>query len=190
MSGYLEIFNMPRPLKITGRSSTITNVFINSVIPTIPPNEDDVKEALRVLGMDKDTIQCAYCGDQSSEWDHFRPLIIDREPSGYISEIANLVPSCGKCNQSKGNKPWRDWMKSDATRSPKTRGIKDLDDRIERLSKFENWRAPTKVNFASVVGEETWRQHIQNRDDVLDLMRKAQQLADQIKMTIANRANS
>jgi hypothetical protein len=30
-------------------------------------------------------------------------LVEEKEPIGYISEIRNLVPVCGKCNQSKGN---------------------------------------------------------------------------------------
>ena len=45
--------------------------------------------------------------------DHLRPLVKDKEPTGYISEIHNLVPSCGKCNQSKGNKEWKAWMRRD-----------------------------------------------------------------------------
>jgi hypothetical protein len=36
---YLKLFRMPRPVKITGRSSSITNSFINSIIPVIPPSE-------------------------------------------------------------------------------------------------------------------------------------------------------
>ncbi len=103
---YIELFRMPTPMKITGRSSSITNSFVTSIIPTIVPTEQQVKEALAVLGMDKDTFECAYCGDTASEWDHLRPLVLKKEPTGYISEIHNLVPSCGKCNQSKGNKSW------------------------------------------------------------------------------------
>jgi len=112
---------MPKPMKITGRSSSITNAFINSIIPVIPPTEEEVKEALSILGMSKERFECAYCGATASEWDHLRPLVMDKQPTGYISEIHNLVPSCGKCNQSKGNKDWRTWMLSDAKLSPKTK---------------------------------------------------------------------
>jgi len=30
---YLSLFRMPSPVKITGRSSSITNSFINAIIP-------------------------------------------------------------------------------------------------------------------------------------------------------------
>ena len=61
---------------------------------------------IETLGMDKDHIVCAYFGNPYTEWDHFHPLIKDKMPTGYISEIHNLVPTCGKCNQSKENQHW------------------------------------------------------------------------------------
>jgi len=66
---YLSLFRMPTPMKITGRSSSITNSFINSIIPVIAPTNEQVKEALGVLGMDHVRFQCSYCGSVASEWD-------------------------------------------------------------------------------------------------------------------------
>ena len=106
---YLHLFKMPKPMKITGRSSSIKNAFINSIIPSVNPTEEQVKEALSILGM-LDNYQCCYYDAAATEWDHLRPLVDKKKPTGYISEIHNLVPSCGKCNQSKGNKNWREWM--------------------------------------------------------------------------------
>ena len=98
---YLSLFRMPTPMKITGRPSSITNAFINSIIPVISPTTDEeVKNALDILDMTPELFQCAYCGGTASEWDHLRPLVKDKKPTGFISEIHNLVPSCGKCNQS------------------------------------------------------------------------------------------
>jgi len=48
---YLQLFKMPKPMKITGRSSSITNSFINSIIPVVEPTNEEVKEALHILGM-------------------------------------------------------------------------------------------------------------------------------------------
>src|SRR5687768_4986894 len=107
-------FQMPTSMTITGRSSSITNAFVSAIIPVVFPTEAEVIEALAVLGMLPTDVRCAYCGDASSEWDHLRPLVVNQKPTGFISEIANLVPSCGKCNQSKGKKPWREWMCSSA----------------------------------------------------------------------------
>src|ERR1700761_377168 len=106
----LSCFRMPTPVKITGRTSTITNSFVNGIVPYVYPTEEEVAEALDILGLDADDLRCAYCGDRSTEWDHLRPLVTGKRPTGYIGEIANLVPSCSKCNQSKGARNWREWM--------------------------------------------------------------------------------
>lgn len=172
-------------MKITGRSSSITNSFINSIIPVIEPTNDQVKEALEILGMDHDSFQCSYCGSTSSEWDHLRPLVLNKQPTGYISEIHNLVPACGKCNQSKGNKPWASWMVSSANLSPKSKGIHDLEQRMKRLSAYEHWGEPTVVDFEAVVGKEKWAQHWANWEQVQSTMRQAQELASEINQTIA-----
>lgn len=113
-----------------GRSSSITNSFVNGIIPCIEPSDRELDEALSVLNMNRENVCCAYCGDGHTEWDHLNPLIINKEPTGYISEIHNLVPACSKCNQSKGNRNWKEWMLSDSKLSPKSRGITDLDRRI------------------------------------------------------------
>src|SRR5207237_18415 len=122
--------------------SSITNAFVSAIIPVVFPTEADLAEALAILEMTPDNLRCAYCGDQYTEWDHLRPLVEGQQPTGYISEIANLVPSCGKCNQSKGKKPWREWMLSSAPCSPRSRGVHDLSRRILRLEQYERWRQP------------------------------------------------
>ena len=162
---------MPTPMKITGRSSSITNAFINSIIPVVPPCAEEVQQALKILGMTHENFQCAYCGGVASEWDHLRPLVKDKKPTGYISEIHNLVPSCGKCNQSKGNKEWKTWMLSTARLSPTARGIKDISARVKRLEAYENSKAPTKMDFSAIVGQKVWAQHQDNLERIQSLMR-------------------
>ena len=132
-----KVFSMPKPVKITDRISSITNAFVNGIIPCIMPTEEKLKEALRILGLDEKDLRCAFCGDKSTEWDHLRPLVVQKRPTGYISEIYNLVPACGKCNQSKGNKNWKEWMLSEAKLSPKMRNIPNLHEKIERLQEYE-----------------------------------------------------
>ena len=172
-------------MKITGRSSSITNAFINSIIPVVPPTESQVKEALIILEMTNDNYQCSYCGSTATEWDHLRPLVINKKPTGYISEIHNLVPSCGKCNQSKGNKEWRQWINSDAPLSPKSKGIKDLNERIKRLEAYESSASPTKMDFGEIVGKETWEQHWSNWERVQEIMKESQILAETINSKVA-----
>lgn len=182
---YLSLFKMPTPVKITGRSSSITNSFINSIIPVIKPTNEQVKQALKILGMDHDNFQCAYCGSNATEWDHLRPLVKDKKPTGYVSEIYNLVPACGKCNQSKGNKPWASWMMSDAKLSPKLRGVKDIERRMGSLREYEKWGTPTIVDFEGLVCKEKMSKHWANCEQVQSTMRQAQVLANEINQSIA-----
>lgn len=182
---HFSLFRMPTPMKITGRSSSITNAFINSIIPIIIPTNEQVKEALKILGMDLESFQCSYCGATVSEWDHLRPLVIDKKPTGYVSEIHNLVPSCGKCNQSKGNKNWHKWILSDAKLSPKSKGVNDLSQRIKKLKLYEEWGNPTIVDFESIVGKEKWKQHWDNWKKIQLEMEQAQILATDIKEQVA-----
>ncbi len=183
MMTYLPLFKMPKPMKITARSSSITNSFINSIIPVILPTEELVKEALTILGL-LEKYQCSYCGQVATEWDHLRPLVVNKKPTGYISEIHNLVPSCGKCNQSKGNRYWKDWILSDAKLSPKTKEIPDLSERIKRLEEYEKWAIPTKIDFEALVGKELWKQHWSNWEKILEAMVESQKIAELINKKV------
>lgn len=180
---YLTMFAMPKPVRITGRSSSITNSFVNGVIPVVTPSEDEVRDALEILGM-LDVVDCAYCGDTSTEWDHLRPLVDKQRPTGYISEIHNLVPACGKCNQSKGNKYWLTWMRGAARLSPTTRGVADIEERIARLQKYEQRGRPTRIDFESVSGAELWQRHWDHHNRLLALMREGDADAQAIKTRV------
>ena len=177
-------FSMPSPVKITGRATSITNSFVNSIIPVVYPSKDEVHEALAILSIDPSDVRCAYCDDPSTEWDHLRPLVLDKRPTGYISEIANLVPACGKCNQSKGNKPWEKWIISSAPLSPKSRSIPNLSEKIERLKVYEKWGNVEPFDFEFVIGEENWTQHWNNWQLVLNEMKKSQELATELREQI------
>ena len=184
-TSYLALFKMPTALKITGRSSSITNVFVNAILPTIIPTENEVRDALDILGMTRENFQCAYCGDTASEWDHLNPLVVDKKPTGFITEINNLVPSCGKCNQSKGNKDWKVWIQSSAKLSPQTRGIKDLSIRIVRLTAYEKVKRPKRLNVEEIAGAELWSAHMENLRQILLAMSTAQELAMKIRARIS-----
>jgi 5-methylcytosine-specific restriction endonuclease McrA len=175
---------LPTPGNIAGRSSSITNAFFNAIIPIVTPSEDEELEALSILQMDPTDIRCAYCGDKSTEWDHLRPIITDQKPTGFITEIANLVPACGKCNQSKGKADWRTWMRSSARLSPTTRGKTDVETRIARLASYEQWRQPTKIPFEKIVNGDLWQSHQTNLSSVIDLLKESQKLAKEIRTAV------
>jgi hypothetical protein len=175
---------MPSFQTMVSRKSSITNAFVNSVIPVIVPAAAEVEEALGILQMDAEDLRCAYCGDRSTEWDHLRPLVLNRRPTGYVTEIANLVPACGKCNQSKGNKDWRKWMLGSAKRSPTGRGITDVNERISRLDAFQTWRPPTKIDFEAILGKEDWNHYWSLWDKLNTALDEAQVVADRIRVRV------
>jgi len=181
---------MPTVMTIAGRSSSITSAFVNAIIPVVPPTEAEVEEALSILGMAPDDVRCAYCGDASTEWDHLRPLVQNKKPTGHVSEIANLVPACGKCNQSKGKRHWREWMESSARRSPTARKLEGISERIVALERYESWRTPMKIDFGSVVGEELWDKHWRNWTGIIELMKVSQQHAELVRRRVASHAAS
>lgn len=181
---YLEKFKMPKPTTISGRTSSITNAFINGIVPCIEPTEDEVQHALSLLNMDAQTICCSYCGDTYTEWDHLNPLIVNKKATGYISEISNLVPACGKCNQSKGNKQWKTWMLSNANLSPATRGVTDIENRILCLDRYEVEMHPKCLDFVTLVGEEKWNTYETARKQLIAEMENTQKLSSEIKRIV------
>lgn len=174
-------FKMPSVQTMKSRKSSITNAFVNSVIPVVNPTVDEIAEALEILGMEPDAVTCAFCGSPYSEWDHLRPLVLKQRPTGYISEIANLVPACGKCNQSKGNKPWREWMRSTMRLSPTGRNVHDVDARFARLERYEQWRTPTKIDFAEILGQADWDHFWSLWSELNEEMRRCQDVADELR---------
>jgi hypothetical protein len=174
--------DFPKSISISARISTVTNAFTNSVIPRVEPTQDQLDQALKLLGMKEGDIRCAYCGDPATEWDHLSPLVENKKPTGFITEIFNLIPACGKCNQSKRNQPWESWIRSTAPKSPATRRIADLDTRIEMIRTYENWASEhrTKLNVTALA-QGLWEEHEGHRVRIAAEMNAAQQRAALIR---------
>lgn len=178
-------FNSPgKPPRLTSRKSTLTTLFVSTLTPYIEPTEAEVEEALSILDMSRGRCLCAYCGDKKTEWDHFRPVVSNCAPTGFITEIANLVPACGKCNQSKGGRYWKDWMLGKAKHSPRTRGIADLEKRVTCLEKFEAWRKPVQIQYDVIASPERWEKHKKYLADVLEILAEAEILAIQLRKEV------
>lgn len=75
---------------------------------------------------------CVYCGDpQISRWDHL--VAVKR---GGQTVLGNMVPACARCDDAKRDLPFDEWMISDAKNSPKSRGTRDITERIARLNAY------------------------------------------------------
>jgi hypothetical protein len=182
-----RIIKLPVKMKITSRISSITNAFVSSIIPAVVPQESEIAECLEILGLDLNDLRCVYCGEKATEWDHLRPLVIGKKPSGYISDIKNLVPSCGNCNHSKGNRNWKDFIMQKAQESNNQIEIKNYNARIKRLEKYENWGQITAINFEKLIDKDIWKQYWELCENLHNEMKRCQNLADQINVEIKNK---
>jgi hypothetical protein len=122
---------------------------------------------LAVLGMKPGEERCVYCGKESSGLDHLRPLVEGGRPTGYITEIANLVPCCGRCNSRKGNASWRDWMSRRRDSLKTAVDIEEHERRIACLEAYEKRWTPRHVDFRKFVEPEEWDRYWSMYDAVL-----------------------
>lgn len=181
-----QCFKMPTSRSITGRTSSITNAFVAAITPVIPPTVAQIAQVLNLLETHATDLRCAYCGDLATEWEHLRPLVKNSRPTGFPSSIKNLVPSCGKCNQSKGNTDWEVWMRSQAARSPYRRNILDLEERIERRKRYERWADCQPIDLASILGDQDDTRYWQLLTNILAQMQEAQILANELSRKITS----
>lgn len=181
----------PKDTKISGRTSTIRGSFIKAIIPIIVPKEEEVERAMEILRQNKEELFCSYCGDKASEWEHFRPIVTNKLPTGYITEIYNLVPSCGKCNQSKRSEYWKTWIIGKAKFSPKSREISDLDNKIKYLDEFELWsnKFVTKIP-TSFLDSEKLKMYLESCEKLIDTFKNYQLIAEEIKIELTKHKNN
>lgn len=174
-----------RTLKITSRTSSVTNGFVQAIIPCVEPSEAETREALAVLGISPIDVRCAYCGSPATDWDHLRPLVRGKRPTGYANDVRNLVPACGPCNQSKSGQHWDDWISGDAKGSPKSRGVADLPARIASLAAFEAWGRHEPLDMREIVGAERWDAYWKRLEEIERQMHEAQREAAEIRKIVA-----
>lgn len=177
-------FQMPLVQTMVSRKSSITNAFVNAIIPAVLPTVNEIDKALENSTLGPSRLACAYCGAGATEWDHLRPLVANRRPTGFISEISNLVPACAKCNQSKGGSDWRKWMLGRAKLSPTGRGVPGTAERVANLDCFVQWRPATRIDFELIVGRDQWERYWSLCEAVIDEMRRCQEYAGSLRARI------
>lgn len=170
-----------RPSTIMGRKSTFANAFASALAPYDIYIPAEVADAMRDLGQDPDAeLQCVYCGAEAATWDHLFNRVIKGDFSGHGHRVRNLVPCCRTCNESKGQKPWREFFE---TRNPTGR-----EERIRRMEQFLGSAAAQPISTEAMrhkAGEELAR-FLEIRSQVFDLMAEADRLAVIIRQKVAN----
>lgn len=172
---------------IKSRTSTIAKSLATSIIPRIEPTQDEINRVKAFFPVDGELkLKCAYCSDPATEWDHFHPLIKDKKPSGYVTEIFNLVPCCRNCNSSKGNREWRDWMEnSNSEKSPQRRKDPELiKANKDRLEEYDDTKKFPKriIEWSNVDG---FKKYWENYDKICEAIDEAQNQAEEVKKNLA-----
>lgn len=172
-------FKMPAKSKLSSRTSTISNSFAMSITPYINPTDEEVKNLYETLGISIG--QCAYCLRESGSVDHFRSLVKDGMPSGYVTDITNLVPCCTQCNSKKGGKDWYEWYTSNENikRLKDEVGLCDeqIQTRIEKLQAFEKNTKSYKIDFYDVLGDE-YNEYIRRKEELNKRLKEEQEFCD------------
>lgn len=179
-------FKMPSKQNLKGRSSTISNAFAISITPYIRPSDDELNVYYDLLGIKEG--QCAYCLGDGNGRDHLKPLVDSGMPTGYITDIHNLVPCCQKCNSSKGSKSFGEWYIEEANiERLKKLGLskRDIEERYETILEFEKM-IPEPLDYESIVGKGLWDEYKQRRIRLLKELTDNQEFCDKLSNIIMN----
>ena len=182
---------LPARMKIDSLKTSIRRAFINTIVPEVRPTaaeEAAWRVQLGIAPLAVDSIGCMYCGQPATQFDHFRNLTAaDGRPTGYITDIYNLVPCCSTCNSSKAGTRWKTWMTGNAANAPNKRlSATELADRVAVLDRFEVWSTPlaTQLDVLALVGVTEWQQYEADVAAVVVLLQAARQRSDQFHLRL------
>ncbi len=174
-----------RPYSIVQRrKTTINHAFASALAPCDQYDEDRLTLAMTALGQtDLADLRCVYCGDAAETWDHLVGLVKDSELNGYGHQVGNLVPSCRVCNSRKGNRDWRDFVRSTIPEPARRARVESV------LGEYLRTFA-TEVDLSRARAEhpQEWEQYVSAKHQIIDLMAQADLLAAQLRLQVAKPA--
>lgn len=158
---------------VANRRTTINHAFAAAIAPCDEYDEQSVKEAIMVLEQDPDSsLTCVYCGEPAETWDHVFATVQKSVFSGFGHRLGNLLPCCKPCNSKKGNKLWNDHIKSIQMED---------EERTRRVKIIKDYLAKYVVRDESVKSDPGYEELMKIRDQVIDLMKKADTIAAAIR---------
>ena len=177
-------FKMPTKSDLKGRSSTISNAFAISITPYILPDDEEIPALYRSLEIEEG--QCAYCLGNGNGRDHLKPLVRNGLPTGYITDINNLVPCCQACNSSKGSKDFKNWyMNEKNMQRLHSYGLTDeqISHRFKVICEYES-RIEKPLDYESIVGHEKWAEYKARKKELIDQLNDNQNFCDELSSII------
>lgn len=97
------------------------------------------KELLKLADhfMRDGNVMCIYCDEAvATRWDHLHPV-----SRGGDSSPGNLVPACGRCDDSKQDKTIEEWAASRAKYRPDSDRVSIIQERIQEYQKEYTYSA-------------------------------------------------
>ncbi len=173
---YKDIKRYFKPYGIVAhRKSTINNAFASAIAPHDEFEDTHVRDAITRLGQDPDNdLMCVYCEAVAQTWDHVFGTVQDGVFSGYGHRLGNLLPCCKSCNSAKGKKNWNEFLNSKVNLSKE-----DKRARTEIIKKYL-----TQYPVSDVVTEcDQYRELLTIKDQILELMKKADDIAIKLRAT-------
>jgi len=160
------------------RKSTIINAFASALALYKEYDEEIMTKALQMLGQDpNENLRCFYCDKTATTFDHIYGIVKDKKYAGYGHEIGNLIPCCQSCNSSKRNTDWREFLKKNPEK------IKILENYIRTFLPQKN-----DEDWINDLFPEKMKEYNELKEQILELMKKADDLASQIKKEIQNKS--
>ena len=177
-------FKLPNGTTINGRKSTIAKAFSDGIAPRIQPTAEEYEQFLKFFPKLLGAHTCAYCGGRCDYYEHLRPLVIALTPTGYGSDIYNLVPSCALCNHNKGNNDWKHWMSD--TRNRGVSNSVEHNQRFLHLQQFQDWGEGKvlRIDYERLVGSEKWQQYMKEYNRICAVLDEAHALQKEIKSAV------
>lgn len=180
-------YKMPTRSTLKQRSSTINNAFAMSITPYIRPNDSELENYYNSLKIKEG--QCAYCLRDGNGRAHLKPLVSNGMPTGYITDIHNLVPCCQRCNSAKGSKTFEEWYKSiDNIERLKNIGLTDeiIEERYNAILEFGK-NIPSPIDYKKIVGEKLWQEYNDRRVRLNQQLKDDQEFCDTLYSIIINK---
>jgi hypothetical protein len=161
------------------RKTTISHAFASAIAPVAEYDLAKLDAAIRSLGQNPDEdLKCVYCDGDASTWDHLVGLVAKGEFRGYGHQIGNLVPCCGPCNSKKGAKDWEIHLKGQSTEQVFEVRRKVIADYAGKYA------AVVDPERALNLHPDDWKRFIEIRDQILSLMREADEIAKGLRTAI------
>lgn len=174
-----------RPYSIVQRrKTTINHAFASALAPCDEYDEKRLARAMAALGQyDLDDLRCVYCGAPGETWDHLVGLVKHSELNGYGHQVGNLVPCCRACNSHKGNRDWREFLRSVIADTAKRA-------QVERVlgEYLQAFAVEVDLRRAQAQHRTEWDRYAQIKRQIFELMAEADRLAGQLRLQLAKPA--